>query len=197
MPTRWDWDQSDAGSPWRRLAAEDQYGGHLYSATSPLEMADADRFGYRLAWQNIKDHPKEYIASRISAYPHLFVTSFDFFSGINRSFSELARQHDFWLILIKAMLLTGFSIVPLIAAFVGLGRIRRNLSARLCAVILTYVVLFHIPMWIEYRYWQPFVPYVAVISIVGAYSLRGVWVARAARNQPTTPPGLLPGLSEY
>jgi 4-amino-4-deoxy-L-arabinose transferase-like glycosyltransferase len=197
MPTRWDWDQSDAGLPWRRLAAEDQYGGHLYSATSPPEMADADRFGYRLAWENIRDHPKGYFASRIAAYPHLIVTSFDFFSGINQSFSELARQHDLWRILIKAILLIGFSTAPLIAALVGLGRIRTNLSARLCAVILIYVVLFHIPMWIEYRYWQPFVPYLAVTSIVGAYSLREVWVARATRNRSTASPGLLPRLSKY
>jgi 4-amino-4-deoxy-L-arabinose transferase-like glycosyltransferase len=168
VATRPDWDQKDEERLWPRFAQEDPYGKRLMAARTPREVLEADRFGRQSGWQNIRARPRAYLASRARNFPHLFITSFDMFTGLNRSFGQLLRERDAPRLALKLSLLLAFSLAPLLLGVVGLAGGRRNLSAAFCAVVWVYTLLAHLPMWVEYRYWLPAVPFLLVGAAVGA-----------------------------
>jgi hypothetical protein len=161
------WDQKDQESLWKRFADEDPYGRRLAAARNPHEVVEADRFGTRLGLQNVRSNPKAYIASRIKAFPYLFISSFDSFTGINKSFQTLWSQHDLPRLAIKTLLMLLFSAAPFFFALIGLILGRRELPAMVVATIWSYMLAANIPMWVEYRFWLPAVPFLFISAAQG------------------------------
>jgi hypothetical protein len=62
-----------------------------------------------------------------------------------------------------------FSILPIAAAAVGLTRAFDDPASALCAVFAISTLLVHLPMWIEYRYWLPMLPYELALAAAGAH----------------------------
>src|SRR5688572_27515863 len=85
VATRTDWDQKDQERLWSRFASEDLYGRRLHAARTPAEVVEADRFGLSVALQNVRANPTGYLASRVRNVPYLCLTSFDMFTGVNKS----------------------------------------------------------------------------------------------------------------
>ncbi|MCI0485699.1 MAG: glycosyltransferase family 39 protein [Blastocatellia bacterium] len=179
IPTRWDWDQRDQTQLWQRFAQEDEYGRRLVSSRNPRQMVEADRFGFGQAVRNVEAGPGEYLKSRIRSFPFLFLTSFDSFTGINKSFGALIAERSWLLFAIKSLLLILFSIIPFLLALAGLIAVKRSATARLCAAVWVYTLLMHIPMWIEYRFWLPAVPFLMVSAASGASLLLSRLAARS------------------
>jgi hypothetical protein len=159
----------------------DLYGRKVREATNSAEIAESDRLGYRLALENIKAHPKSYLISRARSFPHLFLTSFDTFTGINTSFGELWRNPDPIRLSIKISLLMLFSAMPFLLAVVGALECRKHPITMLCSIVWVFNLLAHIPLWIEYRFWHPVVPCLFVCGAVGAGKLFGYTWNRVAK----------------
>lgn len=176
--TRYDWNQQDQETLWPRFATQDPYGKLLHAARTPQEVAEADRIGLRLGLDNIRANPKAYLASRARSAPYLFITSFDPFTGLNKSFGQLSREGDVFRLALKVSLLLVFSLVPLLLGVLGLFGSRRNLSAAFCATVWIYTLMINLPMWVEYRYWLPAVPFLLVNAAVGAQIVTARWGAR-------------------
>ena len=93
VPTRADLDQANEEKLWPQFG-QDPYGARLAASRTPADMAEADRLGFAQALSNVQCNPVAYATSRLFAYPHLFITSFDSITGINRSFGALMDDRD-------------------------------------------------------------------------------------------------------
>src|SRR5208282_877617 len=74
--------------PWPHLA-HTPYGSRLEKASTPAEVVEADHFGVAETLRNIRHNPRGYVRLRLRTLPHLFLSSFDSFTGIDRSFRQL------------------------------------------------------------------------------------------------------------
>src|SRR5439155_16491000 len=72
-----------------------------------------------------------------------------------------------------------FSLAPFLLGLVGLAEARQCPASALCATVWVYFWIVHLPMWVEYRYWLPAVPFLLVSAAAGAYRLRGAFMDRA------------------
>jgi 4-amino-4-deoxy-L-arabinose transferase-like glycosyltransferase len=181
--TRTDWDQKDQAGLWSRFATEDPYGRRLSAARTPAEVVEADRFGLSLALQNIRANPGGYLTLRIRSFPYLFITSFDMFTGMNKSFGQSLRERDVLGLALKLSLLLIFSLAPFVLAGVGIVSARHNLAAMLCATVWLYTLLINFPVWVEYRYWLPAVPFLLVSAAPGAQRIAAWFTARKNTSQ--------------
>jgi 4-amino-4-deoxy-L-arabinose transferase-like glycosyltransferase len=134
---------------------------------SPQKALQADRFLMHEALANIRANPRGYLISRLRAYPYLFFSSFDNFSGFNKSFGVLWAEHDFTRIAAKGLLLLLFSALPLLLALFGFCFGRRNLFVVIISSVWLYMLAVHLPLWIEYRFWVPVVPFLVATAAVG------------------------------
>jgi 4-amino-4-deoxy-L-arabinose transferase-like glycosyltransferase len=171
VPTRWDWNQADQAQLWVNLRDKDEWGKIQAVARTPREAVEADRIGMRAALANIRANPAAYAVSRLKTYPYLFLTSFDHFTGIHASFAQLTAQGRLVPLATKALLLLLFALAPLVLAVVGAVGSLRSPGSAVAAALWIYTALIHIPMWIEYRFWLPAVPFMLVSSAVGAVAL--------------------------
>lgn len=169
--TRTDWNQKDQESLWRKFATEDPFGRRVTTAKTPKELADADQVGSELAFQNIRANPRGYLSLRARTFPFLFLTSFDNFTGLHKSFSMAYREGAWLTLFIKATLLIGFSLAPTILGVIGLWGSWRNVAAALASLVWIYTAAINFPMWIEYRYWVPVIPFLLVSSTAGLHLL--------------------------
>jgi hypothetical protein len=168
LPSLWWLDQNDEPGIWRYyLSGGDPYGQRLEAAKTPAEVMRADDFGRKQTIVNIRKNPRRYIGSRVRAFPHLFLNTFDPFTGINRSIGDVVRAHDFGVLAIKLTLMLFFSALPMAAACLGLPASRRTLAASMAAAIWLITLAFHVPVWIEYRYWLPALPFQLVTAALG------------------------------
>jgi 4-amino-4-deoxy-L-arabinose transferase-like glycosyltransferase len=171
VATRTDWNQKDEEHLWPRFAHEDPYGRWLDAARTPAEVVEADRFGLGLALRNVQNNPKGYLVSRVSNIPYLFITSFDMFTRVNKSFGQLFRERDLSKLALKLALLLVFSLLPFLLACAGVLGGWRDLTAMMCAGVWVYTFAINFPVWIEYRYGAPAVPFLLVSAAYGAYAL--------------------------
>jgi hypothetical protein len=72
----------------------DPYGRKVREAKNSAEIVESDRLGLSLAVENVKADPHRYLVSRMKSFPHLFLNSFDTFSGVNASFGESYRSSE-------------------------------------------------------------------------------------------------------
>lgn len=166
LPSLWWLDQNDEPGMWRHYLV-DPYGIRLEAAKTPAEVMREDDFGRQQAIANIRRNPRAYLQSRIRTYPHLFLNTFDPFTGLNRSLAETARVHDFRALAIKLTLLIVFSALPMLFALLGLPASRQTLAASIAAAIWLITLAFHVFVWIEYRYWRPALPFHLVTAALG------------------------------
>ncbi len=138
-------------------------------AYTPQKALESDRILQREALANIRANPLGYLKSRIRTYPYLFLSSFDNFSGLNRPFSVLWAQRASLQLAVKVLLLLVFAAVPIMFALVGFGLGRRDLFVGLISCVWLYTLIVHIPLWIEYRFWVPVVPFLIVTAVFGMH----------------------------
>src|SRR4029078_4164966 len=151
--------QQDQEALWTWFATEDEYGRRVSGTHSATEIDAADQKAIPAALQNIRAHPREYVVSRFVSFPYLFLTSFDSFTGINTSFRENWRRGNHGQLILKLTFLVCFSLIPLLLALIGVSRGRRELSTLLVAVVWIFFLLVHLPLWVEYRFWVPAIPF--------------------------------------
>ena len=174
VATRFDWDQKDQAKLWPAVGEETKrmvsaaVTNHESGSNSPQRI---DQMLIREGIKNIRANPGKYLASRAKSFPYLVITSYDSATGINQSFGTALAQRDFLKLGIKVLLLILFSLIPLGLGVLGLAASRRNLVAALGATVWLYALIFYIPLWVEPRYWTPFVPFLLVSSALGASSL--------------------------
>ena len=174
LPSLWWLDQNDEPAMWRHYRAGDPYGVRLEAAKTPAEVMQADDFGRQQTIANIRKNPRAYVISRIRAFPHLFLNTFDPFTGINRSLGDVVRAHDFGVLAIKLILLLLFSALPIAFALLGLPASRQTPAASMAAAIWLVTLAFHVPVWIEYRYWLPALPFQLVTAALGMQWARNI-----------------------
>ena len=167
LPTLWWLDQNDEPALWRYFFTTDPYGAHINAARTPAEVMRADDFGRQRAIANIRRNPRVYLRSRMRAFPHLFLSTFDHFTGINRSLVDVVGARDIPALTIKLGLLLLFTALPMAAALLGLAASRRTLTASIAASMWIITLAVHAPMWIEYRYFFPVVPLQLVTAALG------------------------------
>lgn len=172
LPSLWWLDQNDEPAVWRYFVSSDPYGARLSAARAPAAVMDADDFARHQAIANIRKNPERYLLSRVRAFPHLVFNTFDRATGINRSIGEVFRAHDDGLLTIKLVLMLVFTALPMMASLFGIGASWRTLTASLAAAMWIVTLVVHIPMWIEYRYWLPVVPFHFVTAAIGIQRLR-------------------------
>ena len=117
--------------PWPHLS-HTPYGSRLGKTLTPAEVVEADHFGVAETLRNIRQNPRGYVRLRLRTLPHLFLSSFDSFTGIDRSFRQLLASRDVPHITVKFLMMAVFSVAPLILGVFGLPSIRRNSVALLC-----------------------------------------------------------------
>jgi 4-amino-4-deoxy-L-arabinose transferase-like glycosyltransferase len=179
LPTRWDWNQNDQATLWQEFA-KDPFGQRLKAARTPVEIVAASDFGADLAIRNVKANPRAYLMSRIRTYPHLFISTFSAAIGVEQTFSAVLGERHFGIAALMGGLLVVFSLLPIAAAAVGLPRALRDPAGALCGALVIATLLVHLPMWIEYRYWLPVVPYELALGAMGVCVLRGLMRYRTA-----------------
>lgn len=169
-PTRVDLEQWNEEKLWREFfdpQTNDEYFRKFAAAETPRDFIEAERVGRQKAIENVRWQPKEYVISRLKIYPHFFISSFDSFTGFNKSFAALLAEGSLLVFFVKALLMALFSLLPLFLSLAGLLRVSQNLTALFCASLWISVLLLHLPMWIEYRFWVPFVPFQIVSAAAG------------------------------
>ena len=186
VPTLWWIDQNDETAIWRYFYIEDPYGVRLNASATPAEVMRAEDFGRSQAIVNVRRNPGNYLLSRARAFPHLFLSTFDRFTGINRSLGDVARVHDVGSLAIKLALMLLFTALPMVAACLGLSASRRTLAASLAAAVWIVTLAVHIPMWIEFRYWLPAMPFQFVTAAIG---LEVAFDRDRSRSRPFTATG--------
>jgi len=166
-PSLWSLDQQDQRQIWAAQSetAKNRIVDRPYT---PADAVEDDRLLFQEALRNIRANPLKYAESRARAFPYLFISSFDSFSGINKSFAELRAEHNVVRLGLKIFLLIGFSLAPMLLAALGVWGGRRNLPATLCASIWISTLLIQLPLWIEYRFWLPVLPFLLVSAAMGA-----------------------------
>jgi hypothetical protein len=156
VPTRTDLYGLHEAELWQALKTDSYF---LSVNGSAPEVAKADKKGFAMGLKNIAANPSDYVIQRVKSYPYLFLSSFDQFSGAS------SWKTGFW---IKIPLLIIFSLIPLGLSFFG---IRHNKVTLLCASVWILTMLVHLPLWIEYRFWIPALPFQVVSATVGLYKL--------------------------
>ena len=173
-PTRVDLAQWDEAALWKEFfdpQTGDEYFRRLARAETPADFIEAEKTGRAQALENIKNHPREYLVSRLKAYPYFILTSFDNFTGIKGTYRTLLAEGRLTSLAVKIFLLLAFSALPFILSLAGLLRAGRGLTSLLCASVWVGVMILHLPMWIEYRFWAPFVPFQIVSAAAGLFFL--------------------------
>lgn len=171
LPSLWWLDQNDEPAVWRYFLSADPYGMRLRAARTPAAVMSADDFARKQTIVNIRKNAGRYAQSRIRTLPHLFLNTFDRVTGINRSLGDVAREHSFAALTCKLGLMLLFTALPMLASLYGIGPSWRTLTGSLAAAIWIFMLAVHIPMWIEYRYWLPVVPFHFVTAAIGIQRL--------------------------
>ena len=172
LPTLWWIDQNDEPAIWRYYLTEDPYGITLHAARGrAAEVMRAEDVGRRQAIVNVRKNPGAYLRSRMRSFPHLFLNTFDRFTGINRALGDVNGMK----LAIKLGLMLLFTALPMAAACLGLGASRRTLAASLAAAMWIVTLAVHVVMFIDYRYFLPVVPFQLVTAALGIERISRIW----------------------
>ena len=149
---------------------------------TPQKSIDSDRILQREAIANIRANPVGYFKSRARSYPYLFLSSFDNFSGVNNSFGTLWAQRALLQLAVKVLLLLFFSALPFLFAAIGFLLGRRQLVLALNSFVWLYMLVIHVPLWIEYRFWVPVVPFLTVGAMFGLHRTLAAFAQRGGET---------------
>ncbi|MDQ5844096.1 MAG: glycosyltransferase family 39 protein [Acidobacteriota bacterium] len=171
--TRWDWDQKDQSTLWPKLEEESRKlaaaeAERSVKANESHETIHVDQVLFRDGIRNVLANPGQYVVSRARQFPYLFITSYDSFTGIENTWGTLWARRDLLRLSVKFVMLVLFSLVPFLLALLGLITIREHLTSALCAAVWLFVLVFHIPLWVEPRYWLHAIPFLLISAALGA-----------------------------
>lgn len=161
----------------------DAYYAEFATADSPEKVAKLDAVGWRGAIENIWRDPLRFLYVRARDYPRLFVSTFHYFRRGDQPFGEAVAQRNFAGIAYRGLLFVTFSILPLLLGLIGLTRASKSSAALLCAGVWLYIAAIHLPLWTDYRFWLPAVPFLLVTAAEGASQLTPLR-RRLQRNAP-------------
>ena len=171
VPSRVDWDQQDPGDVWPHFVGDPATQAFMHART-PRELSEADAVLSRRAVDNILSQPGRYLVARLWNYPHLFLTNFAPFTGIFTPYRSLVAARDIPRLLLKVVPLLLFGLLPLVLATFGVQRASGSFEAVACAGVWLMFLAIHLPLWIEYRFWLPAVPFLHVTAAIGGTWLR-------------------------
>jgi 4-amino-4-deoxy-L-arabinose transferase-like glycosyltransferase len=135
------------------------------------ENIKADKILFDKAMQQIGQDPLKYFLSRVRSFPHLFLTSYDSFTGTFESYGALLAQRAFVRLSEKIFLFLVFSLAPLLLGIAGLIFSRTSVSATLYGCVWLYLLIAHLPLWVEPRFWLPATPFLLLSAGLGASKL--------------------------
>ena len=166
IPTKVDWNQQDPGDVWTNFLSRDELGMRAYAVVTPSDQVAVDRDMLVQAIRNVRQSPFKYLQSRFWAYPHLFLSTFSILTQTYASWETLWKGHMFAAVLLRLLLMTVFSVVPLVMGIVGLvAAMRRGaVTEGLVAALWVAPLVVHLPMLIEYRFWLPALPFLAITA---------------------------------
>lgn len=154
--TRTLWGQIWNGREW----TGDQDAHPLVSAGEGLGGMQRERLRTRLAVERITGDPLRWLAARAQQYPRLFMDD------------SVIYQDEPPLLIVKGLLfhLLNLAIFALAAFGVFIERAR---FAALSHITLfpAFMLLIHLPLWVEPRYGLPMMPMVAILAAVGSLRL--------------------------
>jgi 4-amino-4-deoxy-L-arabinose transferase-like glycosyltransferase len=182
VATRWDWNQNLVCWSCFTEEAKGLVAAARRSDDGEKEELRADKILLSKGIQGIRQSPGEYVASRARSFPYLFLSSYDSFTGIYRSYGILLAERDVLRLSAKLFLLFVFSLAPFLLGVVGLISSVESTPAMLCASVWVYMLVFHIPLWVEPRYWLPAIPFLLLSAGFGASKL---WHRFGKRVQET------------
>jgi 4-amino-4-deoxy-L-arabinose transferase-like glycosyltransferase len=140
---------------------------------APHTTAQEDSALAEAAFEKIRRHPAAYLESRLWELPNLFLSSFDDVTGVYPSFARLRDLGRWDLIACRAGLLVFFCLAPLCLAAASLFLREARASAAWAAgtAVWAYLLLVHLPLWADYRFWLPAVPAMLLGAAAGARGL--------------------------
>jgi 4-amino-4-deoxy-L-arabinose transferase-like glycosyltransferase len=157
------------GQIWNgREWTDDQDAHPLVSAGEGLDGIQRERFRTRLALERIKGDPLRWLAARVQQYPRLFMDD----SVIYRDEPPLlvVKGILFHLVNLVVVALAAFGVFTERERFVALSHI---------TLFPAFMLLIHLPLWVEPRYGLPMVPMMAILAAAGSMRLLERLKARA------------------
>lgn len=161
-----DWPMNNDDESWKRFVAQDPYERIARNAPDPPSQVASDKYAFRLALHNIQDHPGYILYRRLVTFPRLLFSTFPGLTGGSGWFYPAFKDGNYRKLALKILLLVGFTVLPFILSLIGQKSISNEIAA-LATIVWIYTVIIHIPIWIEYRFWSPVIPFQLISAIVG------------------------------
>jgi hypothetical protein len=134
------------------------------SGASP-DHADQDRELLRRGIDRIVSDPARYVRVRLKQYPRLFLDSGDYLLGTqNVVFTEALKERRFGVIIIKLSFVLGNLVVLALAIYGMFIERRRFVSLTPVLLFPIFLMLVHLPLWVESRYGLPMIPLLLIFS---------------------------------
>jgi hypothetical protein len=132
----------------------------LTSTGAGLNGMEKERLRLHLALSRIANDPLHWLAVRAQQYPRLFMDD------------SVIYQNEPPLLIFKGILFHLCSLIALALAVFG-AAIERARFASLSHIILfpAFLLIVHLPLWIEPRFSVPMMPMVAILAVVGSIHL--------------------------
>lgn len=149
---------------------KEQMGAH---DDDPKDEAQGDRSLILRAVNRIETDPPQYLRARMKQYPRLFLDSGDYLLGSsNLTFDEALQKGRASVLIIKISFMLGNIAVFLLAMYGVFLERGRFVSLSHIILFPVFVLLIHLPMWIESRYSLPIMP---LVLILAARGIEGLW----------------------
>jgi len=161
------WGQIWNGREW--TADQDEH--PLVSTGEGLNGMERERLRMRLALGRIANDPLHWLVVRAQQYPRLFMDD------------SVIYQNEPFLLIVKGILfhLCNFIIIALAVFGVFIER-ARFVSLSHLTLFPAFILIIHLPLWIEPRYSLPMMPMVVILAAVGAMHLLERLRARPRRS---------------
>ncbi|MCU1264925.1 MAG: glycosyl transferase family 39 [Acidobacteria bacterium] len=134
--------------------------------------AEKDRRYMRQAVDRIRSDSSHYLRARVKQYPRLFLDSGDYLLGSrNTTFTAALHEHRASVVLLKVGFVLGNITIFLLGGYGIVVERRRFVSLSHITLFPIFLVLIHLPMWIESRYSLPIMPLMLIFAARGIESL--------------------------
>jgi len=144
----------------------------LTQPTLGLNEIEQDQLRMKVALSRISDNPVEWLKVRSKQYPRLFIDSGDYLLGArNMSFGQAITELNLLVIFVKLFFLI-FSFATLLFFLIGIWIAGKDfLNLPYIFLFPYFMMLIHLPMWIDFRYNLASAPFIYIISTIGLIGL--------------------------
>lgn len=137
-----------------------------------LDEIELDRFRMKIAVSRISNNPLGWLKARVKQYPRLFLDSGDYILGdYSASFGQAIKDSNFLVLFVKLFFIFSSLMLFLLfwtGIFIFRGKILNLLHIFLFPL---FVILMHLPMWIELRYNLAALPFIYIVAAIGLVGL--------------------------